>query len=61
MIDYSKLQSIPWLQQVPRTLTPEVEKVLNDRVAHPAGRCTPEIGIGPVRAAAPRGVPTLFT
>ena len=36
MIDYSKLQSIPWLQQVPRTLTPEVEKVLNDIRGKPA-------------------------
>ncbi len=36
MVDYSKLQSISWLQQVPRTLTPEVEKILDGIHGKPA-------------------------
>lgn len=29
-IDYSLLQSIGWLQQIPRQLTPEVEEICNE-------------------------------
>jgi len=36
MADYSKLQSIDWLRQVPRTLTPDIEKIVDEISTKPA-------------------------
>ncbi len=36
MVDYSKLNALGWLQQVPRVLTPEVEKICDEISGKPA-------------------------
>lgn len=36
MVDYSKLNTLTWLQQVPRVLSPEVEKICDEISGKPA-------------------------